>query len=83
MQIGAHTSIAGGFDKCIDRISEMGGNCLMTFASSPRSLQFKDVDPKLVKSYLDKKQAAMIGPHFFHGVYLVNLAADTKSHLKT
>ncbi len=55
----------------------------MTFASSPRSLQFKDVDPKLVKSYLDKKQAAMIGPHFFHGVYLVNLAADTKSHLKT
>lgn len=82
MYIGAHTSIAGGFDKCIDRISEMGGNCLMTFASSPRSLQYKDIDPKSIKSYLEKKQLAKIGPHFFHGVYLANLAAESKSHLK-
>ncbi len=82
MFLGAHTSIAGGFDKCIDRISEMGGNCLMTFASSPRSLQFKEVDPKIIESYLAKKKSAKIGPHFFHGVYLANLAAAEKSHLK-
>lgn len=54
----------------------------MTFASSPRSLQYKDIDPKTIASYLAKKKSANIGPHFFHGVYLANLAAESKSHLK-
>ncbi|HJZ05106.1 hypothetical protein A2634_04380 [Candidatus Amesbacteria bacterium RIFCSPHIGHO2_01_FULL_48_32] len=82
MHLGGHVSIAGSFDKCIDRIAEIGGNCLMTFASSPRSLQFKNIDPKLIQKYLDKKDESGIGPHFFHGVYLVNLASKSKSYLK-
>jgi len=64
--LGTHVSIAGGFDKCITRASEMGANCLMTFASSPRSLQYKEVD---IGSY------QKIGPHFFHAPYLINLAS--------
>lgn len=76
MYIGAHTSIAGGFSKCLDRIADMGGNCLMTFASSPRSLQKSHLSQKDIAAYLAKKAKSNIGPHFFHGVYLVNLAAD-------
>ena len=83
MYLGAHVSIAGGFDKCLDRIADLGGNCLMTFASSPRSLQYKNLDPKLVEKYLAKKAQYKIGPHFFHGVYLVNLASQSKSYLKS
>lgn len=82
MYLGSHISIAGGFDKCIDRISERGGNCLMTFASSPRSLQTKPLSDADIEVYLEKKKMFKIGPHFFHGVYLVNLATDKEDYLK-
>jgi len=71
--LGAHVSIAGGFDKCITRASEMGANCLMTFASSPRSLQYKEVDTGNYQK---------IGPHFFHAPYLVNLASANPDYLQ-
>lgn len=82
MFLGAHVSIAGGFDKCLDRITEMGGNCLMTFASSPRSLKTQHLPKEIIQKYLAKKSKLGIGPHFFHGVYLVNLASESKNHLK-
>lgn len=82
MYIGAHVSIAGGFDKCLDRITDLGGNCLMTFASSPRSLNTTEYSPDQIKKYLTKKEKLKLGPHFFHGVYLVNLASESKSFLK-
>lgn len=82
MNLGCHISIAGGFDKCIDRIVERGGNCLMTFASSPRSLQTKEFTDADIDVYLEKKKMFKIGPHFFHGVYLVNLATDKEDYLQ-
>lgn len=82
MYLGAHVSIAGGFDKCLDRISDMGGNCLMTFASPPRTLTVRNFSPSEISNYLEKKAGLNIGPHFFHGVYLINLAADTSQLLK-
>lgn len=82
MFIGAHVSIAGGFDKCIDRIVGMGGNCLMTFASSPRSLQTKEFSETELDQYTKKKIENKIGPHFFHGVYLVNLATEKPDYLE-
>ena len=66
----------------MDRIVELGGNCLMTFASSPRSLKHKEIDPTLIKKYLEKKAKNSIGPHFFHGTYLVNLGTPGKNYLK-
>jgi endonuclease IV len=82
MYLGAHVSIAGSFDKCIDRINDLGGNTLMTFASSPRSLQTKTFSTTEIQKYIEKKAAADIGPHFFHGIYLVNLASESKDLLK-
>jgi len=82
MCLGAHVSIAGGFDKCIDRITDMGGNCLMTFASSPRTMQYKALEKDMVASYLAKKKAGKITHHFFHAPYLVNLATASSDYLK-
>lgn len=82
MQIGAHVSIAGSFDKCLDRINDLGGTTLMTFASSPRSLQTKHFSQKEIDNYIAKKSRYQIDSHFFHGVYLVNLASENKSNLK-
>ena len=81
MILGANVSIAGGFDKCIDRALALGSNCLMTFASSPRSLQTKALPPDIIKKYLDKKTQSGMGPHFFHAPYLVNLASESRSYL--
>lgn len=83
MYLGAHVSIAGSFDKCLDRAVDLGANCLMTFASSPRSLQHKNFDPEQINRYLTKKKELEIGPHFFHGVYLVNLATGSKDNLRS
>lgn len=54
----------------------------MTFASSPRSLQTKEISDVDVEVYLEKKKMFKIGPHFFHGVYLVNLASDKEEYVK-
>ena len=81
MYLGAHVSIAGSFDKCLDRIKDLGGNALMTFASSPRSLQTRSFSNDQLQKYQEKKAKYGIGPHFFHGVYLVNLATESKKLL--
>jgi len=82
MFVGGHVSIAGGFEKCIDRAQALGADCLMTFASSPRSLQTRQFPPEEIEKYLAKKAAARMGPHFFHGVYLVNLATSDPDYLQ-
>src|SRR3989338_509374 len=82
MYLGAHVSIAGSFDKCLDRVSDLGGNCLMTFASSPRSLQTSPIKDEPIASYLVKKAKYNLGPHFFHGVYLVNLCPSKPDYLQ-
>lgn len=82
VNIGAHVSIAGGFEKCIERIEKMGGNVVMTFASSPRSLKTQNLKQKTIDSYLEQKKKANIKSHFFHAPYLINLASDSKTNLK-
>lgn len=81
MQIGGHVSIAGGFDKSIDRASAIGATILQTFASSPRSLKTTDFPNEIVDLYLEKKTNSNMGDHFFHGVYLVNLASESASYV--
>jgi len=54
----------------------------MTFASSPQSFQTKDFPEGDVDKYLLAKSASKINQHFFHGIYLVNLASESKSLLK-
>lgn len=81
MYIGAHVSIAGGFDKCIERSQELGSNALMTFASSPRSLQYSEIKKEILDKYLQKKTETQMGPHFFHAPYLINLASEDKKYV--
>jgi deoxyribonuclease-4 len=82
MIIGAHVSIAGGFDKSIDRALDIGANAVQTFASSPRSLKYSELPGDIIEKYKQKKANSSFGPHFFHGVYLVNLATEKKDYLK-
>lgn len=54
----------------------------MTFASSPRSLSTRKFSDLEIEKYLSKKKEANIGPHFLHGVYLINLASESHSLLQ-
>jgi deoxyribonuclease-4 len=65
MKIGAHVSIAGGFDQAQRRIKEMGGNCLQIFSSSPRGWSLPDSKINFRFS---------LSPVYFHASYLINLA---------
>jgi deoxyribonuclease-4 len=82
MFIGGHVSIAGGFDKSIDRAVAIGGNCLQTFASSPRSLSTTPFPEEVLELYRTKKRDASMGAHFFHGVYLINLAHENSGYVE-
>jgi deoxyribonuclease-4 len=82
MKIGGHVSIAGGFDKCIDRAVVIGANCLQTFASSPRSLKTTEFSDEIIERYLSKRKKHKIGSHFFHGPYLINLASEKPEYVK-
>ena len=79
--IGGHVSIAGGFDKSIDRAVAIGANTLQTFASSPRSLSTTQFPEEVLDLYQQKKSAAGMESHFFHGVYLINLAHEKPDYV--
>ena len=65
-RIGAHVSISGGLDEAMERIGQMGGNCLQIFSSSPRSW---------IGTPLVRGQASDIRPIFIHAKYLINLGS--------
>ncbi len=65
-RIGAHVSISGGLDKAMERIRQMGGNCLQVFSSSPRSW---------IGTPLVCGKVADIRPIFIHAKYLINLGS--------
>lgn len=72
-RIGAHVSISGGLDKAMERIREMGGNCMQIFSSSPKSWS---------GTPLVRGQVVDIRPIFIHAKYLINLGSDKKELVK-
>ncbi len=78
--LGAHVSIAGGIDKAIDHGMSLGATAIQTFASSPRTLAFKPIDPDIIAIYNHKKSISEINCHVFHGIYLINLAHENPTY---
>ena len=75
-KLGAHMSIAGGYSKAIERIANIGGNCLQIFSSSPRGWNFAKSDPDQIGLFVKAKDKFNIDPVYFHASYLVNLADE-------
>jgi len=76
MIIGAHLSIAGGYHKALERIKDIGGNCLQIFSASPRGWNRATLTDEAKHQFLDTKTSLKIEDIFFHASYLVNLADD-------
>lgn len=73
-KLGAHLSIEGGYDKALDRIVNIGGNCLQIFSASPRMWSFARPAKIDIKNFKIKKLKLKIDPVYFHASYLINLA---------
>lgn len=74
IHLGAHVSIAGGISQSIDRITNIGGNCMQIFSASPRGWNAPVISSDDMKVFREKTQTYNIGPVYFHASYLINLA---------
>ncbi|MDO8497267.1 MAG: deoxyribonuclease IV [bacterium] len=74
MLIGAHVSIAGGYDKAIQKIVSMGGNCMQIFSSSPRGWSFATPTKEQIETFKKLQSSSALKSIYFHASYLVNLA---------
>ncbi|KKP63117.1 MAG: putative endonuclease 4 [Candidatus Roizmanbacteria bacterium GW2011_GWC2_34_23] len=76
MKLGAHQSISGGYSEALKRISNIGGNCLQIFSSSPRGWNFANPNDDEIKKFSILNSEFSISPIYFHATYLINLADD-------
>lgn len=76
MNIGAHLSIAGGYHKALERVSEIGGTSLQIFSASPRGWNRAIIHDESKRLFRETKTKLNIGDIFFHASYLINLAEE-------
>jgi deoxyribonuclease IV len=75
VEFGAHVSASGGIYTAIERIKEMGGDCVQVFTQSPRMWRPTDHKPEAIKQFrAERKQAAVKGV-VCHALYLCNIAS--------
>jgi len=73
MQVGAHTSIAGGAYNAVDEQVEYGGNCGQIFSHSPQVWQDPNIEDDEAQQFRDLTDEHGVGPWVIHSSYLVNL----------
>jgi deoxyribonuclease-4 len=74
LRVGAHVSIADGFDAAVEREAELGGNCGQIFVGSPRGWAVSEVEQTAAQAFRDAADERDVGPWIVHGTYLINLA---------
>ena len=74
MLLGAHISVAGGYDKALDYAFDVGCECAQIFAKSPRQWRGPSVDPNAAAAFRQARETRGFGPIFTHTAYLINPA---------
>lgn len=73
--VGAHVSAAGGVEKAVERVAEIGGNCLQVFSGSPRVWAKKPLDAHNYQQAKANQEKLGVETIFTHAIYLTNLAS--------
>lgn len=76
--LGAHLSIADGFDAACRVAKKIGCTTMQIFTKSNRQWKAKDLDPKEVALYLAEQKATNISPVVAHACYLINIGSPDK-----
>jgi deoxyribonuclease-4 len=82
MLIGGHVSTRGGIDKAPANAVAIGAEVIQTHPSPPQQWQPLRIDDSTIELYRSKAAEAGLKRHFFHAVYLVNLATRDETMLK-
>jgi len=80
--LGGHVSTKGGIDKAVDFALAIGAEVIQTHPSPPQQWQPLRIDDSVVDGYRAKAAAAGLRGHWFHAVYLINLATRDSTLLK-
>ena len=73
LDIGAHTSIAGGVHNAVEEQLEYGGTCGQIFTHSPQVWQDPDIGEGEAERFREASAEGDVGPWVIHSSYLVNL----------
>jgi len=73
VNVGAHTSIAGGADNAVDEQVEIDGSCGQIFSHSPQVWQDPNIGDDEAERFRTASADNEIGPWVIHSSYLVNL----------
>ncbi len=82
MLLGAHVSIAGGFDKAIARGEKIGCDSIQIFTKSQRQWSAKKIDEGQVKRFKEALSNSRIQAAVVHAAYLINLGSPKKDILE-
>lgn len=78
--IGVHLGIGGGYEAALAHAKALGCTAVQIFTHSPRSFQFKPIDPQRVAVLRRGWQELGIDPVVSHCCYLINLgSSDSKA----
>lgn len=73
--MGAHVSIAGGFDKAIIRGETIGAACIQIFTKSNRQWYAKPITNNDIVGFLAQQKDSSVQMVVAHASYLINLAS--------
>lgn len=74
--LGAHVSIAGGYDQAIVRGEKIGATCIQIFTKSNRQWYAKPITDHDVAAFLSQQKQSSVQIVVAHASYLINLASD-------
>ena len=76
MLIGAHVSVAGGYENGLEYGAQVGAECIQIFAKSPRQWVGPPIDAEKAARFVALRDERGFGPVFTHTAYLINLSTD-------
>lgn len=84
MLLGAHCSIAGGFENAFIEAERLGIDTFQIFSRNQRQWKAKPISPEEKKAFSEAFKKSKVKITFSHTSYLINLASDNEEiHLKS
>lgn len=80
--LGAHVSIAGGFERAIERGEELACTALQIFVKNPSQWRLRERDEEGFEAFRTARAGSTIGPVVAHATYLLNLCATNETTLE-
>lgn len=73
--LGSHLSIAGGFDRAVERAAAVGADCLQIFSKNSNQWRAKPIKLDDVRRFQEAMSDAGLTHPIIHDSYLINLAS--------